>query len=230
MRQGRISVNGVPATVPGTRVIPGVDTVTLDGRVVQIAPRRVLVLHKPTGVLCTRSDPHAGETIYGLLPDSARALRYVGRLDRDTSGLLLLTNDGDLGFALAHPSGGIEREYVARVAGQVTARGLRALRRGVELEDGLARPRMVRKVRLDEDGWGIRLILTEGRKREVRRLLKAIGHPVVSLERTRFGPFRLGGLKPGTWRPAYVAELTAARALIRLRSRRRSRRKGRIRG
>jgi len=226
MREGRILVNGVPATTPGTRMIPGVDTVTLDGRVVEIAPRRVLVLHKPKGVLSTRADPHGGETIYGLLPDWARALQYVGRLDRDTSGLQLLTNDGDMSFALAHPSRGTEREYLARVGGQVTAVGLRALRRGVKLDDGFARPKLVRKVRLDDESWGVRLILTEGRKREVRRMLKAIGHPVVALERTRFGPFRLGGLKTGAWRPAFLAELAAARAMMRRPGRRRPRRKG----
>ncbi len=118
MRDGRITVNGVPVTVMGTLVTPGVDTVMLDGRVVEVAPRRWLVFHKPRGVLCTRGDPHGGETIYALRPNSARSLRYVGRLDRDTSGLLLLTNDGDMGFALAHPSGGVEM-----VAGQITAPG-----------------------------------------------------------------------------------------------------------
>lgn len=215
MREGRIAINGVPATEMGTLVIPGVDTVVLDGRVVETAPRRWIVFHKPRGVLCTRSDPHGGETIYALLPTWASSLRYVGRLDRDTSGLLLLTNDGDMGFALAHPSGGVEREYVARVDGPITAGALRTLRRGIELEDGFARPRAVRKVRLGDQAWGVRLVLAEGRKREVRRLLKAVGHPVVALERTRFGPFRLGSLKPGNWRPAHESELAQARALVR---------------
>lgn len=130
-----------------------------------------------------------------------------------------MTNDGDLGAALAHPSGRVEREYVASVAGQVTARALRSLRRGVELEDGFVRPRLVRKVRLGEEDWGLRLIIMEGRKREVRRLLKAVGHPVVALERTRFGPFRLGRLAPGAWRPAHSSELAEARALVRRRNR-----------
>ena len=129
-----------------------------------------------------------------------------------------------MGFALAHPSGGVEREYVARVAGQITARGLRSLRHGIELEDGFARPRSVRKVRFGAEDWGVRLVLAEGRKREVRRLLKAVGHPVVELVRTRFGPFRLGKLKPGTWRPAHTSELAEARALIRRGGRGRSRR------
>ncbi len=223
MRDGRIAVNGVPATAMGTLMTPGVDTVSLDGLVVEAGPRRWLVFHKPRGVLCTRADPHGGETIYGLLPTWAHALRYVGRLDRDTSGLLVLTNDGDMGFALAHPSGGIEREYVARVERRITARTLRSLRHGVDLEDGFARPRLVRKVRLGDEDWGVRLILAEGRKREVRRLLKAVGHPVAELVRTRFGPFRLGRLKPGSWRPAHASEVAAARAMTRRGVRGRSR-------
>lgn len=225
MREGRIAVNGIPATEMGTLVTPGVDAVALDGRAVEAAPRRWVVFHKPVGALCTRSDPHGGETIYALLPNWATSLRYVGRLDRDTSGLLLLTNDGDMGFALAHPSGGVEREYVARVHGQVTGRALRSLRQGIELEDGFARPKAVRRVRLGDEAWGVRLVLAEGRKREVRRLLKAVGHPVVELERTRFGPFRLGRLKAGNWRPAHSSELAQARALTRRRGRGRSRRR-----
>ncbi|MCY4574474.1 MAG: pseudouridine synthase [Gemmatimonadetes bacterium] len=213
MRAGRVVVNGKPATEMGVKVIPGRDTVLLDGRIVEPARRRWIVFHKPSGVLCTRADPHGGQTVYDLLPSWAAGLRYVGRLDRDTSGLLLLTNEGDTAAALAHPSGQVEREYLARVAGPVTARDLRALRRGVELEDGIARPRRVRKLPPDDERWGIVVVLTEGRKREVRRLLKAVGHPVLALARTRFGPFRLGGLAPGGWRPAHSGELEQARSI-----------------
>lgn len=223
--QGRIAINGKQVTRPGARVVPGTDTVSLDGRVVRPAPRRWVVFHKPTGVLCTRTDPHGGRTIYDLLPEWAGGLRYVGRLDRDTSGLLLLTNDGDLAAALAHPSGRIEREYQAVVAGKITAGALRRLRRGVDLEDGPVRPKRVRRVGLGEDAWGVTLVITEGRKREVRRMLKAVGHPVRKLVRTRFGPFRLGSLKPGGWRPAHPSELDAARAAAK--PSRRSGRRGR---
>ena len=223
--EGRIAINGVPVTRPGVRVVPGSDTVSLDGRVVQPAERRWIVFHKPVGVLCTRTDPHGGDTIYDLLPDWAGGLRYVGRLDLDTSGLLLLTNDGDLAAKLVHPSGRVERQYVAGVAGKVTAGALRRLKRGVELEDGPARPKRVRRVDLGEDTWGVTLVLTEGRKREVRRMLRAVGHPVRTLVRTRFGPFRLGGLKPGHWRPARPSELNAARSAL-TRSSRDSRRPG----
>lgn len=215
MLEGRILVNGKSAVEMGVKVIPGQDTVSFDGQIVEPARTRWIVFHKPSGVLCTRTDPHGRETVYRLLPEWAEGLRYVGRLDRDTSGLLLLTNEGDTAAALAHPRGQVEREYVARVAGPVTARDLRALRRGVELEDGFARPRRVRRVPLDADGWGVMLVLTEGRKREVRRLLKAVGHPVLTLSRTRFGPFRLGGLACGGWRPGHPGELADARSMVR---------------
>ena len=212
--EGRVAVNGTPVAALGARVVPGSDIVEVDGEVVRPAPRRWVVLHKPAGVLCTRRDPHGGRTVYDILPMWAAGLRYVGRLDRDTSGLLLLTNEGDLAASLAHPRARVEREYLARVAGRITAAALARLRRGVELEDGFARPRRVRRVALGRDEWGVTLVLTEGRKREVRRLLEAVGHPVAALVRTRFGPFRLGGLKAGSLRPARAAELAAARALV----------------
>lgn len=224
MRQGRVSVNGETVNEMGVRVVPGRDVVSLDGRIVRPARRRWIVFHKPPGALCTRTDPHGGETVYDLLPGWASALRYVGRLDLDTSGLLLMTNDGDLAAALAHPRARVEREYLARVRGPVTARDLRALKQGVELEDGFARPRRVRRADPGGNESGITLVLTEGRKREVRRILKAVGHPVLALERTRFGPFRLGRLQRGAWRPARAAELEEARAVVRPRGRSKRRR------
>lgn len=213
--QGRVAVNGEPVAEMGVRVAPGRDVVAVDGRVVEPAPRRWLVLHKPVGVLCTRSDPHGGETVYDVLPGWASGLRYVGRLDRDTSGLLLMTNDGALAAALAHPRSRVEREYVAMIRRPVTAQTIRALKAGVELEDGFARPKRVRRAPMEGGQWGVSLVLTEGRKREVRRLLKAVGCPAASLCRVRFGPFRLGGLAPGRWRPARPSEITTARSEVR---------------
>ncbi len=219
---GRIAINGEVVAELGVRVVPGTDVVSLDGQVVPPAPRRWVVFHKPVGVLCTRADPHGGETVYDVLPDWAAGLRYVGRLDRDTSGLLLLTNDGDLAAALAHPSGGVEREYLAAVrGGGITAQGIRALKAGAELEDGFARPKRVRKTRLPSGDWGVSIVLTEGRKREVRRLLTAAGRPAASLCRVRFGPFRLGALGSGDWRPARPSELKAAQFGLRARRGRR---------
>ena len=152
----------------GIKVTPGRDTVSLDGRVVEPARRSWIVFHKPTGVLCTRTDPHGGETVYDLLPDWAGGLRYVGRLDRDTSGLLLLTNDGDMAAALAHPSGQVEREYLARVTGPVTARGSPGSEAAASSSRmDFARPRRVRRGRrsCDDGEWGVTvLVMTEGTK------------------------------------------------------------------
>ena len=223
--EGRVSVNGEPVAEMGVRVAPGTDVVAVDGRVVEPAPLRWLVFHKPVGVLCTRADPHGGETVYDVLPEWTTGLRYVGRLDRDTSGLLLMTNDGALAAALAHPSSRVEREYLAAVKKPVTAQVIRAVKAGAELEDGFARPKRVRRTALEDGEWGISLVLTEGRKREVRRLLKATGCPAATLCRVRFGPFRLGGLAPGRWRPARPSEITTARAEVR--PRRGGRRRGR---
>ena len=217
---GRVTVNGTVSSELGVRVRPGVDEVRLDGALVEVAEVTWLVLNKPPGVLCTRRDPHGGKTVYDVLPSWARGLRYVGRLDRDTSGLLLMTNEGDLGAALAHPSGRIEREYVARVKGAIRAKALKALKAGIELEDGFARPKRVRRLSVDEDSSTLALVLTEGRKREVRRLLRAVRHPVVTLERVRFGPFELGDLPVGRYRPARERELEEARSLVNRRRRR----------
>ncbi len=221
--EGRVAVNGEPVAEMGVQIAPGKDVVAVDGRVVEPAPRRWIVFHKPVGVLCTRSDPHGGETVYDVLPAWAGGLRYVGRLDRETSGLLLMTNDGALAAALAHPRNRVEREYVAAVARPVTAQVIRAVKAGVLLEDGFARPKRVRREPIDADEWGVRLVLTQGRKREVRRLLKAVGCPASSLCRVRFGPFRLDALGVGRWRPARPSEIKTARSDLLLRRGGRSR-------
>lgn len=143
--------------------------------------------------------------MFDLLPGDDRSLRYVGRLDRDTEGLLLLTNDGDLAHALLHPSNEVEREYEVSVDGRPGPDQLRRLRKGVDLEDGMAR---AREVRVKRDG-GLKLVLTEGRKREVRRMLEAVGHPVIRLRRVRFGPIHLGDLALGQHRELTGPEVSA---------------------
>lgn len=214
VEMGRVTVNDQVVEQQGVKVVPGVDRVSLDGKEVFPAETLWVVYHKPEGVLCTRRDPHGGTTVYDVLPDWAEGLRYVGRLDRDTGGLLVLTNDGDRAARMAHPSGGIEREYRATVHGKATARTMRALKRGVELDDGPARPKRVRRIDAGENEAVLSLVLTEGRKREVRRLLKAVGHPVKALTRVRFGPFELGDLPSGSWRAARPAELESLRQAI----------------
>lgn len=201
MAAGRIRVNGAVVTELGTRVVPGRDVVELDGVLVQEAAPRWLAFHKPDGVLTTRSDPHGGRTVYDVLPADARELRYVGRLDRDTEGLLLMTNEGDVLHGLTHPSREVEREYRATVVGIPGHEDLRALEKGITLDDGPARALRAEVVdRVGDDGV-VALVLTEGRNREVRRMLDRVGHPVVRLVRVRFGPIQLGDLAPGAWRP-----------------------------
>ena len=204
MQAGRVRVNGKVVSELGARVVPGRDVVELDGTPVTVPLEVWVAFHKPPGVLTTRSDPHGGTTVYDLLPDGFAGLRYVGRLDKDAEGLLLLTNDGEGAHRVQHPSGEIEREYRAEVAGTVGQDELRRLTRGVELEDGMARARRATLVEAGKVSSTLDLVLTEGRKREVRRMMDAVGHHVLRLRRTRFGPVLLGDLEPGAYR-----ELTA---------------------
>jgi 23S rRNA pseudouridine2605 synthase len=212
MVQGRVRVNGTPVTSLGTRVDPERDVVELDGRRVGRGRLRWIALHKPAGVLTTTGDPHGGSTVYDLLPPELRALRYAGRLDRETEGLLLLSNDGDLIHAITHPSAEVEREYHAGVHGRLDDAALRKLTLGVELEDGPARALRARALPAERLGEVLALVMAEGRKREVRRLLEAVGHPVRWLRRVRFGPIRLGELARGTWRELGEDEVAALRA------------------
>lgn len=200
MTAGRVRVNGEVVRELGTRVVPGRDAVELDGSPVSLPEVRWIAFHKPTGTLTTRRDPGGARTVYDLLPPEARTLRYVGRLDRETEGLLLFGNDGEVIHGLLHPSRGVEREYRATVRGRPDRDVVRRLVRGVELEDGPARCVRARVVERGRGGSVLGLVLAEGRKREVRRLLEAVGHPVTRLVRVRFGPVELGDLAPGAWR------------------------------
>jgi 23S rRNA pseudouridine2605 synthase len=204
-------VNGQVVRTLGSKVRPGRDRVELDGVGVEEVPTRWALFHKPSGCLTTRADPSRRPTVYGLLPAELRDLRYVGRLDLDTEGLLLLTNDGDILHRLTHPSGGVEREYQAWVRGLPEDATLRRLQEGVDLEDGPARASQVRVLRRRRGNAVLSLVLTEGRKREVRRLLEAVGHPVARLRRIRFGPVRLGRLPVGAWRELTTTEIRALR-------------------
>ncbi len=207
---GRVQVNGQVVRTLGSKVVPGLDQVAVDGRPVREAPARTVVLNKPAGVLCTRSDPGGGRTVFDLLENEDPSLRYVGRLDRDTEGLLILTNQGDLAHALTHPSREVEREYEAEVADPPSEAALVQLTRGVLLDDGPARARSA-ELEIRQGTAVVRLVMTEGRKREVRRLLAAVGHPVRHLRRVRFGPLTLGTLDPGTYRsltPSEIERLT----------------------
>jgi 23S rRNA pseudouridine2605 synthase len=204
MAEGRVRVNGQVVTELGVRVLPGRDVVEVDGEAVEDRGAEASVwiaFHKPVGVLTTRRDPHGGPTIYDVLPRELARLKYVGRLDRDAGGLLLLTDDGDAAHRLQHPSGEVEREYRVEVAGAVGRDEIAQLVAGVQLADGPARARRARVIEAGPITSTLTLVLTEGRKREVRRMLSAIGHPVLRLTRIRFGPVPLGDLEAGAWRP-----------------------------
>ena len=213
MLAGRVRVNGELVSKLGTRIIPGRDTVEVDGEALEPAVVRWIAFHKPAGVLTTRRDPHGGRTIYDVLPEECSALRYVGRLDRESEGLLILTNDGDVAHGIQHPSREIERVYKVFVTGIVSRSKCAALLRGVQLEDGLARARSVRVLNQDELRTILKVVLTEGRKREVRRMMNVIGHGVLRLVRIRFGPVKLGELPAGEWRDLSESERDSLRVL-----------------
>ncbi|MGQ0560434.1 MAG: pseudouridine synthase [Gemmatimonadota bacterium] len=204
---GRVSVNGQVVTELGTKVDPATDAITVDGRNIESAQPVWVALHKPRGYVSTRDDPQGRPTIYDLLPESLHSLFYVGRLDVDSEGLMLLTNAGDQAHRLLHPSFGVSRVYEVLVKGDVARETVERLLRGVELEDGVARAESVERLPASKVGASrLRLILREGRKREVRRMLSAVGRPVRRLRRTRYGPIELGNLPSGKWRLLSEAE------------------------
>jgi 23S rRNA pseudouridine2605 synthase len=207
---GRVTVEGELVTDPARDV--GEDSrVMVDGRVLDGPERRVLyAVNKPVGVLSTARDTHGRPTVLELVPAQGLRLYPVGRLDADSSGLILLTNDGELANRLTHPSFEIDKTYRATLGGgHVGEPALNALRDGVELDDGPTGPASVRRIR----GNLVELTIHEGRNRQVRRMCAAVGHPVLELSRVGFGPLRLDGLKPGAHRRLQAAEIERLRSL-----------------
>ena len=216
---GRVSVDGISVTEAGVRVDPLTQEIRVDGSRILTNPELItLMLHKPAGVVTTMEDPEGRPTVaqYGRdylaehpeLPDSLR-LVHVGRLDTETEGLLLLSNDGELSHRLMHPSFEIAKTYVAIVEGQVEPWVPRKLRRGIELEDGEAKADRVTVKDSGPRGSIVEITLHSGKNRIVRRMLDAVGHPVTRLARTRLGPLRLGNLRPGQTRPLSGEEIAA---------------------
>ena len=206
---GRVTVNGEVAVL-GRRVDPQHDRVELDGVPVIVDTTIVhWLLNKPAGYVTTAADTHGRPTVLDLVPDEPRVFP-VGRLDLDTEGLLLITNDGDLAQLLTHPSHGVEKEYFVEVEGKPSPAALRALRSGVELDDGPTRPAQAKILQESATGTtALTIVVKEGRKRMVRRMCAEIGHPVVRLARTRIGPLRDPHLAPGTWRAVTNDEVRA---------------------
>jgi 23S rRNA pseudouridine2605 synthase len=205
IKAGRVTVNGEPGQL--NTFVGGRDVVELDGR--PLAPQRLayVLLHKPPGVVTTASDPQGRPTVVGLVDHPARVVP-VGRLDADTTGVLLLTNDGPLAHRLAHPRYGVEKVYEAEVEGEPDEDALGRLAEGVELEDGRTAPAHARRL----GPSCVELTLHEGRKHQVKRMLEAVGHPVRRLHRSRYAGLDAAGLDPGRWRELTPAEVDFLRS------------------
>lgn len=211
MTAGRVAVNGVVVTELGARVDPAVDTVTVDGEPVVPARGPVyLMLHKPPGYVTTMDDPQGRPTVRDLVP-AVPGIFPVGRLDMDTTGLLLFTTDGELSHRLLHPRYHVSKAYRVSVDGVPTEADLDRLRSGIELDDGPTKPATVRLVSVGPASAEVDITISEGRKRQVKRMFSAVGHPVNELHRTSFGPLLLGELSQGGTRPLTLPEIEALR-------------------
>ena len=209
IRRGAVTVNDEVVTFPREKVAPE-DVVLVDGEPVEARELRYFLVNKPRGVASTRRDPHAERVIVDLVPNG-RILFPVGRLDVDTTGLIILTNDGVLANRLMHPRYGVPKTYVARVRGKVSRRALGTLRQGVDLEDGLTSPAEVNLKKQSAKTALVEITIHEGRKRQVRRMLAAVGLPVEELHRRRYGPIADKGLEPGGYRELGGDEVEALR-------------------
>jgi 23S rRNA pseudouridine2605 synthase len=201
IKAGRVTVNGEPGQL--NTFVSGRDRVELDGRPLERQRLAYLLLNKPAGIVTTASDPQGRPTVVELVADHESRVVPVGRLDADTTGALLLTNDGELAHRLAHPRYEVEKVYVADVEGEPSDDALRLLSEGVELEDGRTAPAQARRLRPGR----VELVLHEGRKHQVKRMLAAVGHPVLRLHRPRYAGLGVDDLAPGAWRPLTPEEV-----------------------
>ncbi|MCA9523927.1 MAG: pseudouridine synthase [Myxococcales bacterium] len=201
IRQGMVTVNGETVTEMGVQIDPSRDHVRVDGRHVHARVTNLTVmLNKPKGVVCTKSDPERRKTIYELLPQRYRTLSSIGRLDYNTEGLLLLTSDGALAQRLSHPSFACSKTYHVKFRGDIGAAEIERLRQGIELDGRLTKPAIVRDVRSDSKHQWLEITIREGRNRQIRRMGEAIGHPVLKLKRVAIGGLALGDLAAGEMR------------------------------
>jgi 23S rRNA pseudouridine2605 synthase len=213
---GRVKVNGEVVQELGTKVDPAVDRVEVDGQLIRHERKVYVLLNKPRGVVTTASDPQGRRTVVELIQDVEERIYPVGRLDLDTAGLLILTNDGELANGLMHPSREIDKVYRAWVKGKVPQEAIKRLSEGVELEDGMTAPAKVRKLEEGHDETLLEITIHEGRNRQVRRMCEAVGHPVKSLMRVQLAFLKLGRMRYGEYRtlePKEVQRLYAVAGL-----------------
>ncbi|MDY0031010.1 MAG: pseudouridine synthase [FCB group bacterium] len=215
IREGRVTVNGAIAAL-GSSVDPDHDEVRVNGKPIRRERPVYILLHKPKGTITTVDDPQGRRTVLDCLQGVRARVYPVGRLDLDVSGVLLLTNDGELAQRLTHPRYGVTKVYIATVRGHVSDEALRRLETGVPLADGVSAPARAAILGRDKDTTRLRLTLHEGRKREVKRMCAEIGHDVVKLRRTLFAGIEAGSLRPGQWRWLRPAEVAHLRRLVKL--------------
>jgi 23S rRNA pseudouridine2605 synthase len=214
IRAGRVAVNGQVVTVMGVKVDPGRDVIKVDGRLVRVtAAPRTIMLHKPSGYVCTTRDPQGRRVVTELLGTNADRLYPVGRLDYDATGLLLFTNDGELAYRLTHPSYLVPRTYRVTVAGEVSRETLTQMAAGVDLDGRMISPEVYVNKRQPEKTV-LEVTVHEGRYHLIKRLLEQVGHPVMKLKRIAFGPLKLEGLPRGAFRELSRRELVALKAEV----------------
>ncbi|MDD4801411.1 MAG: pseudouridine synthase [Syntrophomonas sp.] len=214
IRMGRVKLNGLIVTELATRVNPKTDHIELDDRIVELQQHIYILLNKPPGYISAVNDPWGRPTVLELVKDINKRIYPVGRLDYDTEGLLLLTNDGEFTNLMIHPRYKIEKKYAACVAGKIENTALRTLQNGVYLEDGMTAPAQIHLLSRDDKSSRIELLIHEGRKRQVKRMCAAIGHPVISLKRVAFGFLTLKGVELGNYRYLQENEVHRLKALV----------------
>lgn len=215
IRLGRVVVNGQIIIKAGSKAVWGLDTIIVDGQRIPDPPKKLyLLLNKPFGYVCTLHDPQGRPIVRDLLGDVRERVYPVGRLDFDSQGLLILTNDGELAFRLTHPRFQVLRTYRVLVEGAIETQSVRKLQEGIMLDDGLASPARVRILEREQGRSLLRITLSEGRSREIRRMLEAAGHRTIQLMRTHYGSLRLGALKVGRYRHLTEEEVQSLRLSV----------------
>jgi len=217
IKAGRVKVNGLVITELGSKVDPDRDRVAIDNKPVKAEEELVyLLLNKPPLVVTTLHDPQGRTKVTDLLPGIKQRVYPVGRLDYETEGLLLLTNDGELAYRLTHPSYKVPKTYRVKVQGNPSRTALQRLRNGVKLEDGMTQKALVKVLQPGKDSTLLEITIREGRNRQIRRMCQAVGHPVLALRRIRFGPLQLGSLSPGQYRALTKEEIISLKKACRL--------------